>query len=70
MSCTANTLAQVAYKEETVVRCTAWPLAVASGIIADYSVIDCNYTRNKGKIVHRLSAVVLYLLSEGESACC
>ena len=33
-------------------RYTAWPLAVVSGIIADYSLIDCNYTRNKGKIAH------------------
>ena len=33
-------------------RYTAWPLFVVSGIIADYSLTDCNYTRNKGKIAH------------------
>ena len=37
---------------KTAARCTEWPLAFASGIIADFTLTDCNYTRNKGKIVH------------------
>ena len=40
---------------KTVARCTALPLAVASGIIADFTLTDYNSTRNKGKIVQYCS---------------